>query len=307
MKHPVLLALAAVVGAAIALYVVLDTNRAEPSAAPSTHAAQAPFAAYVEGTGITETGRGNVALGTPVSGVVSDLYVHVGDSVAAGAPLFKIDDRDLQARSNVALAKVAEARAALAKPAHRLDFLSRLQHRENSAVSRSAISDVRDDMVAARSALDLAQAEAAQAAVDIDRSLVRAPSPGRILQLNVRPGEYVQGGGQARPLLLLGDDSRVYVRVDIDENDAWRLQPGAAARAYVRGNPQLQAPLRFEYIEPVVLPKTALSGQSTERADVRVLQAVYSFPRTALPVYLGQQMDVFIQAAPAAPNGGAPH
>jgi hypothetical protein len=33
---------------------------------------------------------------------------------------------------------------------------------------------------------------------------------------------------------------------------------------------------------------------------VRVLQAIYSFDRSALPVYLGQQMDVFIQAPPLA-------
>jgi len=31
-----------------------------------------------------------------------------------------------------------------------------------------------------------------------------------------------------------------------------------------------------------------------------VLQALYSFPRTALPVYVGQQMDVFIESAPLA-------
>jgi hypothetical protein len=35
---------------------------------------------------------------------------------------------------------------------------------------------------------------------------------------------------------------------------------------------------------------------------VRVLQVVYSFERAALPVYVGQQMDVFIEAAPAARN-----
>lgn len=109
-----------------------------------------------------------------------------------------------------------------------------------------------------------------------------------MLQVNTRIGEYAQGGGQSRPLLLLGDDSRVYLRVDIDENDAWRVHPQAPARAFVRGNPQLQSPLRFEYIEPVVAPKTALTGQGTERSDVRALQVIYSFERGTLPVYLGQ-------------------
>jgi hypothetical protein len=74
----------------------------------------------------------------------------------------------------------------------------------------------------------------------------------------------------------------------------------------VRGNPPLSIPLRFEYIEPYVTPKTSLTGQSTERTDVRVLQVIYSFERGTLPVYLGQQMDAFIEvpAAPGKPAGG---
>ena len=87
-----------------------------------------------------------------------------------------------------------------------------------------------------------------------------------------------------------------YTFVDIDENDAWRVQPNAPARAFVRGNPQLQVALRFENIEPYVVAKTSLTGQSTERSDVRVLQVIYSFERSSVPVYLGQQMDVFIEA-----------
>jgi len=38
------------------------------------------------------------------------------------------------------------------------------------------------------------------------------------------------------------------------------------------------------------------------RVDTRVLQVIYSFERGELPIYVGQQMDVFIEAAevPAA-------
>jgi HlyD family secretion protein len=64
--------------------------------------------------------------------------------------------------------------------------------------------------------------------------------------------------------------------------------------------PDLNAPLQFERFEPYVIPKVSLTGQSTERTDVRVLQVVYSFDPAALPVYVGQQMDVFIQAPPIA-------
>ena len=121
---------------------------------------------------------------------------------------------------------------------------------------------------------------------------------GEVLQVKVRPGEYAQAGPLATPLMLLGDVSKVHVRVDIDENDAWRFRPGAKAQAFVRGNRDLQAALEFVRVEPYVVPKRSLTGESTERVDTRVLQVLYSFDPRELPVYVGQQMDVFVEAAP---------
>jgi hypothetical protein len=40
-----------------------------------------------------------------------------------------------------------------------------------------------------------------------------------------------------------------------------------------------------------------LTGDSTERVDTRVLQIIYSFERGNLPIYVGQQMDVYIDAS----------
>ena len=50
--------------------------------------------------------------------------------------------------------------------------------------------------------------------------------------------------------------------------------------------------------EPYIVPKRSLTGDSTERVDTRVLQIVYAFDREDLAVYVGQQMDVFIEAPP---------
>jgi hypothetical protein len=133
---------------------------------------------------------------------------------------------------------------------------------------------------------------------EIDRLIVRAPVDGQILQVKVRPGEYAQAGVMATPLMLMGDVRRVHVRVDIDENDAWRIRPETPAVATVRGNRDLKTKLSFVRIEPYVIPKRSLTGESTERVDTRVLQILYSFDRGELPVYVGQQMDVFIEAQP---------
>jgi HlyD family secretion protein len=43
-----------------------------------------------------------------------------------------------------------------------------------------------------------------------------------------------------------------------------------------------------------VVPKRSLTGDSLERVDTRVLQIIYEFSRPEFPVYVGQQVDVFI-------------
>jgi multidrug efflux pump subunit AcrA (membrane-fusion protein) len=153
------------------------------------------------------------------------------------------------------------------------------------------------DRAIARAAVELAQAQLGQTRTDLDRALVRAPLDGRVLQVNVRPGEYVGAPG-GRALIVLGDTHRhVHVRVDVDEHDAPRYRPGAPARASLRGQPQTSYPLEFVRLEPYIIPKKTLTGDNTERVDTRVLQVIYALDATDRPVYVGQQVDVFIDAA----------
>ena len=104
-------------------------------------------------------------------------------------------------------------------------------------------------------------------------------------------------------MLLLGSVTPLHVRVDVDENEAWRIPAGAAATGYLRGRKEIETPLTFVRFEPYVVPKKSLTGDSTERVDTRVLQVIFSFARGDLPILVGQQMDVSIDA-PA--TGGPP-
>ncbi len=161
------------------------------------------------------------------------------------------------------------------------------------------------DIEVARAEVTRAQSELQAAQVEIERLTVRAPMEGQVLQLNIRPGEFAQSGALTEPLLLLGSLDRLHVRVDIDENDAWRFSPKAPAVAYLRGHAEYKTDLTFEYVETYVIPKRSLTGDSTERVDTRVLQVIYSFPRENLPVYPGQQVDVYIEdRTPQVPSEG---
>jgi multidrug efflux pump subunit AcrA (membrane-fusion protein) len=152
------------------------------------------------------------------------------------------------------------------------------------------------DLELARAALRSAEARVAAQRTEVERMVVRASIDGTVLAVNVRPGEFAQAGPSAAPLMLLGDIERMHVRVDIDENDAWRFKRGSKALAFVRGNRELSVPLEFVRVDPYVIPKRSLTGESTERVDTRVLQVLFSFDPAALPVYVGQQMDVFVES-----------
>jgi multidrug efflux pump subunit AcrA (membrane-fusion protein) len=160
----------------------------------------------------------------------------------------------------------------------------------------------RYDKEIAAAAVEVAQAQVKQTRTDIDRALVRAPVDGVVLQVNVRPGEYVSTPS-AQPLIVLGDTrQKVHVRVDIDEHDIPRFQAGAPARGSVRGRPEASYPLEFVRVEPYVVPKKSLTGENTERVDTRVLQVIYALEVKGRSVYVGQQLDVFLDVG----AGGGP-
>jgi multidrug efflux pump subunit AcrA (membrane-fusion protein) len=164
----------------------------------------------------------------------------------------------------------------------------------------------RPDVEIARAQLGSAQAELHSAQVALDRLTVRAPVDATVLQVRVRPGEFAPAGIVNNPLMLLGQTDTLHIRVDIDENDAWRLTPGARARAFLRGNSALATDVQFVRVEPYVVPKRSLTGETSERVDTRVLQVIFSFPRDSLPIYVGQQMDVFVEANASGVVGTMP-
>jgi HlyD family secretion protein len=218
-----LLPAVAIIGLALAVSTVIQGNQTTPLVEPMVQSAKVPFASYVAGAGLIEASTENIAIGTPVSGIVAAIYVNWGDRVNAGEPLFKIDDRDLQGQLLVATAKVKESEATLAKTRNLLKIAEGL--RIGSSISGVDLANRRFDVAINEAVLQSAAAQVEQIKIEIERRTIRAPVTGSILQLKTRLGEFAQGGVLATPLVLLGDTKFLHVRVDIDENDAWRVQP----------------------------------------------------------------------------------
>lgn len=290
------LAALALLGVLVAAAAVIHGNQPPAAVSAVPPLPRAPFPAWVAGSGTLEASTQNIAVGAAVSGIVSEVCVQWGDRVALGDRLFTIDDRDLRARLGSAVASVHVAGATLERAEHALAFVQNL----GDTVSRKEVASRTDEVALGKAGLELAEAQVHEIRTEIERRTVRAPVAGRILQLNARPGELAAPAASGTPLVLLGDDARLHVRVEVDQHDAWRVRPGAKAIAFARGNAALQIPLAFVRIEPCVLPKASFTGKTTDRTDAKVLHVIFEFERGDLPVYAGQEVDAFIDAAPLA-------
>jgi len=292
-------------------------TRADPPVPPPASG----YAATIAGIGVVEPASEPVAIATELAGVVRSVEIEPGQSVRAGTVLFRLDDRALAGALAVARAaeqaaiseqRAAEAavplaRAVLADAESRLALYGAVD--DARAVSGDEVDRQRYAVERARAAVAQAVAQAAaqgrvaEAAarvgairIDLDRLRVRAPIDGRIWRRNVRVGEFAQAGALPEPLIVLGSDRALQVRVEVDEEDAARLQAGAKAEGLFRGAPDRRVPLQFSRIEPQAQPKRALSG-GAQRVDSRVVEVLYRFDAGDAPMLIGQRMDVFIEAS----------
>lgn len=298
---------------------VRQMQQKPPAPPPFVEPARSPYAAHVAATGILEAERENVKIAVPKAALIQRVAVQVGSRVKIGDPLLQLDDREARARLNTLRAQLESLRAALqtdrVMQADAADQLARAEKLARDKVISDDERKRRDfgkqnwDARIAKDEADLKAMEAqiAQSQTELDVLTVLAPRDGTILQVNVRAGEFA-GTAPLEPLLILGEVEKLQVRAEVDEQNAPLVEANRPAIAYLKGDTQHALPLRFVRIEPFVIPKRSLTGDSAERVDTRVLQIIFELARPEVPLYVGQQVDVFIErsATPRAARLDAP-
>ena len=313
MMNRLLIPILAVAAVAYAVFSVMRTHPHREKTDPPAPPPVSEFKQTVAGVGLLEGNTENVAIGAHLSGVVAKVFVSAGQQVKVDDPLFQLDDRHLAAELSVrqaaltaAEAKVETAVTSLADARDQFERAQTLRATKVISPDEFARRDFAVKTAEARHTETKAEVVSATAQqrsteIDIERSTVRAPMDAEVLQVKVRAGEYAPAGQLATPLLTLGRLHPLHLRVDVDEHEAWRVRPEAAAVAQLRGIANVKVPLRFVRFEPMVIPKRSLTGDSIERVDTRVLQIVYAVEQGSAPLFVGQQMDVFIEAPATAP------
>lgn len=280
-------------GIALTLLLIAIISRPQPKLTPIAQPAVNPYTSTIAASGIIEAVDKNIAIGVPQSGLVIEVYVKVGDRIKKGQPLFLIDKRELAALLIVQEANIKVSEASVERLKDQLKRLESVQ--DIRAVSQEEVKTRSHDVQVANAQLEATKAQLEQTKLLIERLNVRSPIDGVVLQNNIRAGEFVSASSTTS-VMLLGNLDHLQVRADIDEQNATFFSPEAPAVAFPKNNTTLKLPLRFERVEPYVIPKTSLTGATDERVDTRVLQVIYAFDKPQdFTVYVGQQVDVFIE------------
>jgi HlyD family secretion protein len=153
------------------------------------------------------------------------------------------------------------------------------------------------ELLAATSRVGQARQALRRVEADLKLLTVRSPLEGKVLQVNIRPGEFAPASVPTEGLVVLGRNGPAHLRVEIDEVDIPRFSAGAQAWASPRGDAQARISLTLRTVEPLVVPKRNLAGRTSELVDTRVLQVVYELGREHQSPGIGQQFDVYIEAS----------
>jgi HlyD family secretion protein len=208
----------------------------------------------VSALGRLEPRRGSIRVAGPSlpAVVISKLRVEEGHALEVGDVIAVLDTY----RSNEA--DVARSRAALLNAERDVERHAKL-------FSGGVISDsLLDDVQFSR---DVAAAQLQKAEAELERSIVRAPINGRVLEVYAREGERVGPEG----IVEMGDTDVMYAVAEVYETDIGRVRAGQRAR--VR-SPSLPRVLEgsVEMIHLLIRKKDVLGTDPVAEADARVVE-----------------------------------
>ncbi len=142
-------------------------------------------------------------------------------------------------------------------------------------------------------ALTKARANVALAASQLDKTRIRAPRAGNVLQLNAKKGEIVAPSPEI-PLVVIGDMSTVHVKAEVDDGEVSKIKVGQ--KAFVRS---INYPGRdFEGSVKKLAPTMAtprISARGPRRpTDIEVLEMTIELDGD-VPLLPGMRVDAYVR------------
>lgn len=172
----------------------------------------------------------------PLSGRIAHLYVHLGDNVRAGQPLFTIDSSDL-----------AQARADLKHAQQSLVFFKKALVRaedlaaHNNIISAKDLEQAQTDYAGAQAELERAQAVFSTFGIPLNTNesprqlTVKSPVSGRVSTLSAVAGTFANDNTAA--LMTVSDVSTLWFTASVQEKDLATVKAGEEVEATVQAFP----------------------------------------------------------------------
>ncbi len=217
--------------AALAGWLALGSRSAQVRVAyaEQSRAAQAPASEVLTGSGYVVTGDRYVSLGVRVPSRIEAYLVEEGERVEKGQPLVKLDARQYEAALAEAKAGLASARANALLGRRELERAEEMHARE--VASEGELDIKRNQLAVAVAEVARLEAEVARRSVDLEDTVVRATTPGVVLEKFKEVGEIaVPGGFQGSgELIRMANLDDLRAEVDVNEADLSRISLGQPA------------------------------------------------------------------------------
>ncbi len=238
------------------------------------------------GLKVTVTATGNlepinqVDVGSELSGIIRTIGVDYNDAVREGQVLATLDTDRLEAQvleSTAALrsarAKVEDAEATLAERQLALERTTELVDKE--LISRSELDSAEAQFKRAKAELTSAEAQVSQAEAslnaqqtNLEKTVIRSPITGVVLDRNVEPGQTVAASLQAPILFTLAEDlTQMELHVAVDEADIGLVSEGQLATFTVDAHPERSFPAEITELR---YASETVNGVVTYQAVLRV-------------------------------------
>jgi HlyD family secretion protein len=264
---PILLLLVALVGGAV--FWEVHTRPVQVTVATAVTGTASDFGPLpvLSGSGYVVTGDRYVSIGVRVPGRIDRYFVEEGQAVQKGQALVQLDDREYRAtvaRARASL-KVAQANLKLAEA----DLRRGTTLREQGVISQQELDVFRNKAEVARATVTQLTAELEQSEVNLEYTVLRAPSDGVVLAKLKEVGEIAVPGGFAGSgdLVRIANLDDMRAEVDVNEADLNRVHIGQAAEVTPDAYPDARYPATVVKLYPQVDRQ-----KGTLRVEVHITQ-----------------------------------
>ncbi len=229
------------------------------------------------------------AIASKATGRLEWLGVAEGSRVKAGEVIARLDNRDVVAQAQSAEANVRAAQAALAQAqAEEWDATTSLRRNQDllakGFVSQAALDSAkaRADRASAavanaKAAIGVAEANARNAEVAVDYTLIRAPFDGVILSKSANVGDMVTPFSSAADskgaVVSMADMSTLEVEADVSESSLAKVSVGQPCEITLDALPDIRFRGRISRMVPTVdrAKATVMTKVRFDAIDPRVL------------------------------------